>query len=182
MCKCEARICMSFGLTLAGIKPASVAWLGAEEKSKLTPCRRHFAQRGIEFCSLCARHGKTLAMAYDRKALKTALDDGRVRNFLSGYGYDCASVDGALGRLAERMTDGDDFPHEMGVFLGYPIEDVEGYIRTGGRDCALCGFWKVYSDPETKARTFSRYRKCAEAIGVKLKQGLSMAQIFNITI
>ncbi len=50
-----------------------------------------------------------------------------------------------LDRLQTRCQG--DFPHEIDVFLGYPCEDVRGFIRHGGQGYKLCGYWKVYGDP-----------------------------------
>ena len=39
-----------------------------------------------------------------------------------------------------------EFPHEMGLLLGYPVEDVKGFIRNGGENCLYIGYWKVNLD------------------------------------
>lgn len=49
-----------------------------------------------------------------------------------------------LTRLAQRMEAVGDFPHEVGFFLGYPAEDVVGFIRNKGQNFKFCGRWKVY--------------------------------------
>ena len=46
------------------------------------------------------------------------------------------------------------FPHEIGVILGYPLEDVKGYMENGGQKCLLNGYWKVYNNPEEAKRKF----------------------------
>lgn len=50
-----------------------------------------------------------------------------------------------------------EFPHEIGLFLGYPVEDVKGFIRNEGKDCLYSGYWKVYSDVERKKKLFHTY-------------------------
>lgn len=51
------------------------------------------------------------------------------------------------------------FPDEIGIFLGYPIEDVEGYIMQQGRNYLLCGYWKVYSNLYEAVRIFALYKE-----------------------
>ena len=51
-------------------------------------------------------------------------------------------------------------PHEIGVFLGYPLEDVLGFIENGGRNCLSCGCWKVYSNECAALEAFARFEKC----------------------
>ena len=53
-----------------------------------------------------------------------------------------------------------DFPHEIGVFLGYPLADVIGFIQNRGKNFTACGYWKVYTDPTAAQAEFARYKKC----------------------
>ena len=65
-----------------------------------------------------------------------------------------------MQELVRRLNRGKDFPHEIGLFLGYPAEDVSGFIRHGAR-CAKCvGTWKVYGDEESARKKFALYQKC----------------------
>ena len=68
-----------------------------------------------------------------------------------------------LDALQLRLTCGA-FPHEIGLFLGYPPEDVEGFRLHRGRDYKLCGCWKVYSDVEGARQCFRRYDRCRAAL------------------
>lgn len=57
-----------------------------------------------------------------------------------------------------------EFPHEVGILLGYPIADVEGYIRNNGENYQWCGYWKVYHNVEKAKKTayyFQEIRKDA---------------------
>lgn len=55
-----------------------------------------------------------------------------------------------------------EFPHEVGIFLGYPIIDVEEFIKNKGENYMLCGCWKVYHNVEEAGRTFERFKKQRE--------------------
>jgi len=85
---------------------------------------------------------------------------------LGDCGYSRFDVSGALDTLKARLKDLDArgrtfcFPHEIGVFLGYPLEDVLGFIENGGRNCLSCGCWKVYSNECEALKAFERYEKC----------------------
>ncbi len=54
------------------------------------------------------------------------------------------------------------FPHEAGIFLGYPIIDVEEFIKNKGKNYMLCGCWKVYHNVEEAGKTFELFRKLRE--------------------
>ena len=61
-----------------------------------------------------------------------------------------------------RLKDSDEFPHEIGLFLGYPPGDVHGFIENKPDACKCVGIWKVYGDKEKARQTFARYRKCTD--------------------
>lgn len=52
------------------------------------------------------------------------------------------------------------FPHEVGLFLGYPPEDVLQYYIRKGKDYLFSGYWKVYTNPERAIETFKLYDEC----------------------
>ena len=54
-------------------------------------------------------------------------------------------------KLIERLRAYDEFPHEIGLFLSYPPEDVKGFIEHHAADFKYAGLWKVYGD-EQRAR------------------------------
>lgn len=57
-----------------------------------------------------------------------------------------------------QINQTEDFPHEVGILLGYPIKDVEAYIQNNGANFLLCGYWKVYYDVEEAGKVFENFR------------------------
>ena len=80
-----------------------------------------------------------------------------------------------------RISASEDFPDEIGLFLGYPVDDVTGFIQNKGRNYLLCGYWKVYSDENRARRIFSNYDKCRNYLCNKLAQGESIYQALKIS-
>ncbi len=70
-------------------------------------------------------------------------------------------MDSCLQHLIARMKDYDAFPHEIGCFLGYPAEDVLGFIRK--EECKYRGIWKVYGDVEYAKNLFAIYDRCTKS-------------------
>ncbi|MDR0758852.1 MAG: DUF3793 family protein [Treponema sp.] len=70
---------------------------------------------------------------------------------------------GFLDRLKEQFTSSQ-FPHEVGIFLGYPADDVLGFVEHNGQNYKLCGYWKVYGDVERAKACFRQYDECRERI------------------
>ena len=95
---------------------------------------RQLRGRGVTMTILRVAHGKALIYLYRREELEKALLCEGVRRLLRACGYSRFDVQGALDTLKARLNDMDAFPHEIGVFLGYPLEDVLGFIENGGRN------------------------------------------------
>ena len=96
--------------------------------------------------------------------LRAVLTDETVQGFLRQEGYhlpaeraDCTAW---LTQLSRRLCCSAEFPHEIGVFLGYPLSDVVGFIENSGRNFTCCGCWKAYGDPQAAQRHFAQLRKC----------------------
>lgn len=81
---------------------------------------------------------------------------------LSGYPKETSIVQiiqCLKSRILEYHLGEKEFPHEVGIFLGYPIWDVEEFIEHKGLDYKLCGYWKVYHDVEGAKEKFKEYDK-----------------------
>ena len=119
---------------------------------------RRAAARGLKIKVLrdeCSCAGRSLILVYSPKLLAARLSAPENRELLREYGYtDDMPLDECLERLSER-TKCDDFPHEIGIFLGYPAEDVRGFVENGGCNYKLCGCWKVYGSVESARRKFA---------------------------
>jgi len=64
--------------------------------------------------------------------------------------------------LRRRVADG--FPHELGLLLGIPREDVAGFIENRGANSLFCGYWKVYHNPRQAMKAFARYDMAKQAV------------------
>lgn len=84
-------------------------------------------------------------------------------------------------KLLQKRLEEPEFPHEIGIFLGYPLEDVDGFITHQGENCKLCGCWKVYGNVEQARRTFANYEKCRVFLCAKLSKGCNILQALKIS-
>jgi hypothetical protein len=104
-------------------------------------------------------------LIYSPKLLDKVLYASRENTLLctNGYSYKERLLESNLQQLKIRYKESNlkasEFPHEIGIFLGYPIKDVEGFIKNKGEDYIFCGYWKVYHNPEEASNTFRRYRE-----------------------
>lgn len=70
-----------------------------------------------------------------------------------------------------------EFPHEIGIFLGYPLEDVEGFMYHKEEGCKCIGFWRVYGDEKKARETFRSYQNCTQAYLRSWECGRSLEQL-----
>lgn len=171
--------------TLLGIKCASLVSLSGTEYNVYEHSgyfNRRAAQKGLKSRVLCSCGTRTLLLIFSEQLMKKRLSDERVRGLLRRFGYaDGLSLDEYLDRLSQRIQSNGDFPHEIGLFLGYPVDDVEGFIRNRGENYKLCGSWKVYGSEETARRAFENYAKCRKYLCNKLNEGADIYQALRIS-
>lgn len=134
--------------------------------------------KGIYFEDLSECKDSVLLMVYRKKALEKALNLKENKNFLSTYGYDNNwDTKDYILYLKERLKE-NDFPHEIGIFLGYPLHDIYGYLYKGNDECVLCGEWKVYKNADEAQMLFKRFNDCRTALMKRVLCGKTLAQVF----
>lgn len=123
---------------------------------------------GVEVLVLCRLENRDVLFLFRKELLEARLKDKAIQTFLLEYGYDRFSLREVLNKLKERYCDyalkRSDFPHEMGIFLGYPIWDVEGFIENKGGHCLYSGYWKVYANPDWARRLFKVYDQVRDEV------------------
>lgn len=170
---------------LAGVKPANVVSCRTADhpdlEGQLEHYRRAFACRGVSFRSLSACAGRTLILVYRPKLLAEQLGQPSVAQALASFGYeDAAPLEEQLDRLSGRIAAGGGFPHELGLFLGYPAEDVLGFVAHAGQGYKLSGPWKVYGDVEAAKRTFDRMARVSRTLTRYVEGGSSLFRLFSV--
>lgn len=118
------------------------------------------------------RKNSSTVFVYRPELLKTAVLDGKTRRMLERYGYcDCGELDGFLKRLRLRFSESGGFPHEIGFFLGYPAEDVIGFITHKGQNFKCAGRWKVYGDETRAKQMFREFDQCKQWLARHVQNG-----------
>lgn len=145
---------------LKGIKIACILNITEENSRELYEI---LEGTGIKFKILTRNHGKCLVFLYRRESFSRYLKRTDVREFLGSYGYENVESEKMLERLSKRVCQYSDgeicFPHEIGAFLDYPIDDVKCFIEKDGKDSLFSGYWKVYNNPGRAKMIFWAYDK-----------------------
>lgn len=179
----EATLVEQCAPTLEGIKPASLfRWQGDGAQAMVSRWAGELGSYGItvRILKVCPQTGACLIYLYRRAWLHRILRQPANRAFLRRMGYPSpADGEALLEQLSDRLCLEQAFPHEIGIFLGYPLEDVVGFIRNGGRNFTCSGCWKAYGDPVAAQRRFDQYRRCTARCMERFLQGAEIPELIS---
>lgn len=166
---------------LMDVKPSNLLILNREEEQAFL--REKDKLFGISSLCLYMGEKKSTWILYRKDRLEAELIWPQIKSFLETYEYRPRedSLDEMLQRLKERYTDYREgrlaFPHELGVFLGYPLCDVKGFIEHQGKNYLCSGYWKVYGDEIKAKKTFQLYQAVKDAVLQMLYAGRDLYEI-----
>lgn len=149
--------------TLASIKTANMFTCHYPDEQAMNESIRLFNRRlrskGLHMVPLRYRDGVGLIYVYRPKRLRRDLCNEKACQLLREHGYECTHCTRCVQQLRQKLKNHQNFPHEIGLFLGYPPEDVDGFIHRKGQE-KCTGHWKVYGDADAVQKTFALYKKC----------------------
>ena len=91
------------------------------------------------------------------------------------------AVGNNLAAKPQSMEQKAEFPHEMGLLLGYPVEDVEGFVVNRGQNYLYCGYWKVYGHVEEKKALFEKYEEARKTLVQFLAKGMNVCEMASMS-
>lgn len=167
--------------TLAGLKTGSLFTCACASREELTAAlcqlNKTLVPKGVCAIPLRFGNGRALIYVYRRSGLKRDLGDRQARALLEENGYMPEQTNRCIMRLIERIGTGGEFPHEIGLFLSYPPEDVCAFIAHKACDHKCVGCWKVYGDVEAARKTFARFEKCTRVYSECWRGGSSLERL-----
>ncbi len=167
--------------TLAGMKTGSMfAYTYASENDMRESIRhwnRLLTKKGLRVLPLKFHNNRALIYVYRPAKLSQDLKDGTACRLLRERGYCMMTPEKCVIQLMKRLGEYEEFPHEIGLFLGYPPEDVCGFIENKAECCKCVGNWKVYGDAEVAQKTFAKYKKCTTVYCMQHANGRSIEQL-----
>lgn len=169
--------------TLAGIKTASLFSCTYKNEVELTEnirtLNRRLSSKGLRIISLRRNNGRALIYVYRPGMLCSDMANQAASKLLKEFGYQPVYPGNCIAELASRLRECETFPHEIGLFLGYPPEDVRGFIENHAQNQKYTGVWKVYGDVEQAQQTFAKYKKCTD---IYLSQWCNGKSVEKLTV
>lgn len=168
--------------TLAGLKTGNLfncPYSGKEELLlSLRSLNRRLAPKGVRVVPMkLLGNNKVLLYIYRPSRLEQDFAEQKIAGMLEEYGYSVDKPGKCVAELSQRIYSSDTFPHEIGLFLSYPFEDVCGFINNPGEGCKCTGYWKVYGNEQKARRQFEEYQKCTNSYCAQAAKGRSIEQL-----
>lgn len=168
--------------TLAGVKTGNLFNCGYSCKEQLmkqiAEINHRFRNCDLRMTVLSYPKDRALIYLYRPTWLATDLSKEDVISILKERGYPIEDMSACIDVLSQRIQSSGQraFPHEIGCFLGYPAEDVRGFIEDR-KPCKLVGTWKVYGNEEMAKHLFQIYEKCTYAYLEHFEKGMSLEKL-----
>lgn len=176
-----SSVCLTFaaafvrlaGGVIAGAKPAAIfnlpvrayhqgSWrllVRRELDEVLRVYQQVLPSYGVQLAVLYRTERRVYLLVWRPAQLKDVLAQDESRTILHEQSYQGVHADELLAELRRRLVayyragkGAAAFPHEIGVFLGYPPEDVRGFMA--GEQATCAGPWHAYGDAEVAKRRF----------------------------
>lgn len=177
----QTQLALQCAPFIAGLKVSNLLTIPRENLKEI---REILKGTGISYDILRMRGKKVTILLYNRRELKKYLEKEEVKEMLLSMGYEENSLEKVLFAFSKRyqnyMKDNQKFPHEMGLLLGYPIEDVKGFINNDGKNYLHIGYWKVYENLSEKLQLFRKFELAKETIIQLVSNGVMMRDIIAI--
>jgi len=178
----ERVVASNCGVALAGIKSSNLVCIKHGDYNdvygEIAKLKEHLSGADVVLRVLADNGKRILLLVYRKKVLSERLAQNEIKQLLEKFGYPKTNdINELLNVLSSRFDDTCNFPHEIGVFLGYPVEDILGFIHCP-KECKFSGLWKVYGDVEKATKLFDRYKKCQSSIMRRMDKGDDLKKIF----
>ena len=167
--------------TLAGVKTGNLFSCSYTNKEELfcqiRQLNKILVPKGLRLLPMRFHKGKVLIYLYRPDQLKGDLDNSMAAKLLKQCGYTFENSNSCVVQLIDKLQNSQEFPHGIGLFLGYPPEDVDGFMNNSRTGCKHTGTWKVYGDVDKAKKIFAIYDKCTELYNLRWSMGHSLEQL-----
>ena len=149
------------GPVILGSKPAEILNLPSKDKnkeSKLNEIKSFFSNcTKLSYEIINIPDGGIRLVFINKDALSLTLNNKKCLNFLKFVGYPSNyDLDEYLNMLIDKLNS-NDFPHEIGIFLGYPLKDVVGFMGYGKYKFCKTRYWRVYGDESVSDAVYDKF-------------------------
>lgn len=186
----ENFLIYNLSLVIYGSKPSATLTLKKGKDGNFDKWQKYGAKFiksiDLDFIILREQEEAVILLVYNKEKLSRCIMFGSNRKFLVKLGYSLErNLELYLNKLVERY-DLYHCPHELGIFLGFPVSDVKEFMKCSNKKCLICGYWKVYNNLEEAIETFDKFdfirSKAAEIIMEKKESIKTVYEIRKLSV
>ena len=177
----EVQLLLQCAPMIAGLKASNLLIIASENEAD---ARRILNGTKISCARLARMDKKTTMLIYHEQWVKEYLASREVSDLLRVLGYEGKGFYEVLHSVRKKyrsyMKKEGEFPHELGLLLGYPAEDVKGYMDNKGRNYLCTGYWQVYADPAAKLNLFQKFELARERLIRAIFDGKEIQELIQV--
>ncbi|MBH1941803.1 DUF3793 family protein [Mobilitalea sibirica] len=177
------KICFHAAPTIHRVKPASLICFYNSQTVRLKDMWDEYKHSIEELLPFQFREVKRCdkgvnVLFYWKDWMERIINNKKNSTYLNDMGYtETKGIEEVLDILSEHFKNG--CPHEVGIFLGYPLSDVIAFSNGSNQDCLGVGYWKVYSNMPRAKKIFELYDKTHVHIIKSLERGVNPQNLFQ---
>lgn len=144
------------------VKPSNLLILESVDEDQLQVLMKRL---GLSCQLFYQTEMKSIWFVYCMELMRNLLQNQEIAIFFEEKKYRCVQeipVEAIVRRVGKRFAfykrGRVEYPHELGILLGYPLGDVKGFIENNGKYYLCSGYWKVYENEQEARKTFALYR------------------------
>lgn len=126
-------------------------------------------QAGLTSLILRDDNESLLLYVYDVTRLNAVLAHPGALALLRRSGYQTPPTGEEVLSELQRRISGPIFPHEIGIFLGYPLKDVAAFIGYARLPFACQAAWRIYGNPTQSLELAERFVTSRRNMATRLK-------------
>lgn len=174
----------NIGATLMGSKPVELRTVGLQKRDSYKyweECKKIILNyEEIEIIELEENDNKVKVLFYHSFALDKQLNKKTNLMFLKRVGYpEEYELFKYINYLIMRLQK-EDFPHEIGVFFGYPLKDVLGFMGNVDLPLVEQGEWKIYGKKSISLFKQKEFELARQIVREKLDKVDNVKEFYKI--
>ena len=159
----EKFLIYNASLVISGVKPSATITLKKNNENLYDKWIKYgidfLRNIDIKYVNLRECSNALIILIYNKKGLENYIFNKENRSFLMKLGYPKEDNLYDYLDILKRRYKEFNCPHELGIFLGFPLNDVSDFMNCREKKCLSCGYWLVYNDLKQAQETFSKYDK-----------------------
>ncbi|MBU5335680.1 DUF3793 family protein [Intestinibacter bartlettii] len=177
------RIIRLIGPVILGSKPSEIVNIPGcieDKERKLNEIEGFFGNcRKVKYEIIKVHDGSKRVLFINEKSMNRCLSDKKCKNFLKFLGYPKEyNFETYMKELVFRL-ESEEFPHEIGIFLGYPLKDVLGFMGYGKQEFVEVCSWRIYGDKEVSYKVYNRFVRDKMKMN-NLVEKMSISELKNV--